>query len=229
MKYKWILFDADGTLFDYDRAESTALAAAFEDNGLHFSPGYLGVYRLVNSQIWRDYEQGRITQERLRTRRFELLFAEIGVEADSRVFSERYLLHLSRGTFLVEGARNLVEQLRGRMGLLLITNGLTDVQRPRLANSAIGDAFDLIVISEEEGVAKPDNRIFDICFERMGWPQKREVLMVGDSLTSDIKGGSNYSIDTCWFNPNRQPAPPDLSITYEIQRLEQLAPILDSP
>ena len=116
----------------------------------------------------------------------------------------------------------MVRGLHGRAKLALITNGLKAVQRPRFAASALSEYFDVIVISEEEGVAKPDLRIFDIAFTRMGWPAKSDVLIVGDSLTSDIKGGSDYGIDTCWFNPNGNPRHLDMQIRYEIQHLSEL-------
>jgi YjjG family noncanonical pyrimidine nucleotidase len=227
MKYEWVMFDADGTLFDYDKVEVAALESTYEEMGLAYDVAQARVYRQINADMWLDFEQGRISQQRLRTKRFELLFDAAQIECDTEEFSQRYLANLALGTDLVDGAESVVRSLHGRVGLLLITNGLTEVQRPRFARSAVGQYFPKVVISEEVGVAKPDPKIFDIAFEQMGNPAKEDVLIVGDSLTSDIKGGSLYGIDTCWFNPGQQPRDPDLEIRYEIAELAELLEIVN--
>ncbi len=227
MKYKWLLFDADGTLFDYDRAEFTALTRALERVGLAFEPGHIEVYRHINAGIWQDFEAGRITQDRLKSRRFELLFEALDVTADPHLFSERYLHHLSECSDLIDGAGEVVQQLSGRAGLIMITNGLKAVQRPRFGRSPILDHFTDVMISEEIGSAKPDGAIFDEAFRRMGGPPKSEVMIIGDSLTSDIKGGLDYGIDTCWFNPLRKDRDPDVPCRYEIARLNELLSIVE--
>ena len=227
MKYKWLLFDADGTLFDYDKAEGIALMSTFEALGLAYEARYAQVYRRINGEIWLDFENGKISQERLRTKRFELLFDAVEIDCDPGEFSRRYLANLALGTDLIEGAEDVVKSLHGRVGLLLITNGLVDVQRPRFARSTVGQYFSDVVISEEVGAAKPDTAIFEVAFAKMGFPKKEDVLIVGDSLTSDIKGGQNYGIDTCWFNPGRNPRDSDVVAHYEIGELEELLLLLD--
>ncbi len=222
MRYKWLLFDADGTLFDYDRAEAVALQRTFEGLGQGFEPDYAEAYRRINAAIWLDFELGKISQIRLRTERFDRLFAAVGVGLDSKAFSERYLRNLALGTDLVDGAKDVIRALHGRVGLMLITNGLADVQRPRFARSALNGYFAGLVISEEVGAAKPHPHIFDVAFRRMGQPRRDEVLMVGDSLTSDVRGGVDYGLDTCWFNPGRRPRSPDLPIRYEISNLREV-------
>ena len=141
-------------------------------------------------------------------------------------FGAAYIQNLGQGAYLIEGAERVIKSLLGRVGLVLITNGLKDVQRSRLARSTIGDCFSAVVISEEVGAAKPDPRIFQAAFERMGNPKKEEVLIVGDSLSSDIKGGNAYGIDTCWFNPARLVCDQDVEIQYEIRHLDELWDIL---
>jgi YjjG family noncanonical pyrimidine nucleotidase len=227
MIYEWLLFDADGTLFDYDRAEASALRRTFEEMGRPFEPGHAEVYRRINGQIWLEFEQGRISQERLRTRRFELLFDAVGVELQPAAFSTRYLRNLAQGTDLIDGALDVIQALHGRMGLMLITNGLQEVQRPRFARSALNGYFAGLVISEEVGAAKPDARIFDVAFERMGHPRREAVLMVGDSLTSDMRGAADYGIDSCWFNPGQGPRDPDVEVGYEIRDLCELLGLID--
>ncbi|MCP4535587.1 MAG: noncanonical pyrimidine nucleotidase, YjjG family [Chloroflexi bacterium] len=226
MKYKWLLLDADNTLFDYDKAEATALQRTFEQFGHKFEPAYAKAYRRINHKIWLQFEQGQISQDRLRTRRFELLFEAVEIESDPVKFSVTYIQNLAKGAYLIDGAEQVVKSLVGRVGLMLITNGLKEVQRSRLARSTIADCFSDVVISDEIGVAKPEVGIFQVAFERMRNPKKADVLIVGDSLTSDIKGGNAYGIDTCWFNPDRLVCDQDVEIQYEIRRLDELRAIV---
>ena len=225
-RYTCLLFDADGTLFDYDRAEATALEQAFAELGAEFGPDCLKTYREINTRVWREFEDGRITADRLRLRRFELLFETLGQPLAPAAFSLIYLRYLARGSQLIEGAHEVVPALRAKYRLALITNGLRDVQRPRLAGSAIRDCFEQVIISEEVGAAKPDPAIFEAAFERLGRPPRASVLLVGDSLTSDIAGGRNYGLDTCWFNPTGTARPADDTSTYEIRHLNELARLL---
>lgn len=222
MKYKWLLLDADGTLFDYDLAEANSLKRTFEGLGCEYKAQYADAYRQINGWIWVEFEQGKISQGRLRTRRFELLFESLQLECDAETFSARYLSNLAEATDLIDGVEEVLRALYGKVGLVMITNGLKDVQRPRFARSLICDYFTDFVISEEVGAAKPSRQIFDVAFEKMGHPRKGEVLIVGDSLSSDIKGGNNYGIDTCWFNPTRKLSPLDVEVTYEISDLREL-------
>ena len=225
-KYTWLLFDADDTLFDFGQAEAGALRLTFGQLGVRFDPAYLPVYQRINRQIWQDFEQGKISAEALRTTRFELLFEAIGVSVDAERFSAAYLPNLATQSELTEGALEVVQALHGKYRLAIITNGLRDVQRPRLAQSAIRDYIADIVISEEVGAVKPERAIFDAAFQRMGQPGKDEVLLIGDSLTSDIAGGSAYGIDTCWFNPDGKAGHDGLVITFEIRYLAGLLEIL---
>jgi YjjG family noncanonical pyrimidine nucleotidase len=227
MKYKWLLFDADGTLFDYDQAEAFALQNTFIQIGHSFEPQYLVAYRDINHRIWLDFEQGRIDQITLRTRRFDLLFEAINLRYDSQDFSAKYLANLGNATHLMEGAAEIAQSLSKQCNLAIITNGLADVQRPRFAQSAINTYIKAVIISEEVGAAKPDPKIFDIAFAQMDHPAKDEVLIIGDSLTSDIQGGHNYGIDTCWFNPNGKTNGQGITSTFEIKKLNRLPEILE--
>ena len=228
MKYKWLLFDADGTLFDYNRAETEALEKTFKQIGQRFELRYAQVYKQINAQIWLEFEAGKISQGRLRIKRFELLLEAIELESSPEIFSQRYLKNLSDNADLIEGAEEVVRRLSDKVDLMVITNGLTDVQRSRFAKSPISDYFADIVISEEVGAAKPDKKIFDEAFRRMNFPRKAEVLIVGDSLTSDIQGGNNYGIDACWFNPAQKPCDQNVEIQYEISHLRDLLAIVES-
>jgi 2-haloacid dehalogenase len=225
-RYQWILFDADNTLFDYDRAEDYALRATFEQLGLAFQADYAGLYRRYNAEVWAEFEQGKTTPARLRVERFERLIRAAGIDADAQTTSQAYLPNLAKGSHLIEGAERLVKALRGFYRLGLVTNGLKEVQRPRLSSSSIADCFEVVVISEEIGAQKPDARFFEIAFELMGHPRREEVLLVGDGLSSDIQGGNGFGLDTCWYNPGGKKADPRYPARYEIRALEELREVL---
>ena len=223
-KYTWILFDLDGTLFDYEKAESKAFEQMFNDLSLTYRTEYLHIYQTINTQCWHELEKGRITPEELRTKRFKLLLNALGLIGDPERCSESYLQNLSQVSVMLEGAEEILEYLVKHYRLMVVTNGLAQVQHNRI--QPIAHYFHDMLISEELGVSKPDRMFFEEAFTRMDHPSKNEVLIVGDSLSSDIRGGYSYGIDTCWFNPNGLPKPDDIDITYEITSIYALKSFL---
>lgn len=226
MNYQWLLFDADGTLFDYDAAEAGAIAQNFAAHNLLYQPAYGEHYRRINHVYWQRFERREVTLAELRTGRFKDLFTETGLEADVETFAQTYLAQLADQAQLFDGAAAVIQTLHGRYRLALITNGLADVQYPRLERSGLRPYFDAVIVSDEVGASKPDVTIFDAAFARMGHPLRKAVLIIGDSLTADMQGGRNYGIDTCWLNANGKTAVPGLNITYEIKTLAELLVIL---
>jgi len=226
MTYTWLLFDADGTLFDFERTAAAALVQTFADFQVPYEPTFIERYRSIDERLWEALERGDVTREVLHVRRFAELLATIGVERNAQNFADRYLEHVGEGTHLIDGAEHVVSILAGRAHLALITNGFAEVQRSRFARSTLTRYFETIVISEEVGVAKPDPAIFDEAFRRMGSPAKSDVLMIGDSLTADIRGGIEYGIDTCWFNPAGNAALPDMPISHIVSDLSEILTIL---
>ena len=222
-RYRWLLFDADGTLFDYDRAERTALEQALAQIGVSFDPGHLATYRQINQALWQRVEKGELTPGFVKVRRFELLLAAIQVEHSPAAFSANYLECLANCSELVEDAEVVLGALHSKYRIAILTNGLTVVQRGRLARSVIRHHISDIIISEEIGAAKPAKAFFDTAFARLGHPAKSEVLMIGDSWSSDIQGAVQYGIDACWYNPGRKPRPADYQITREIASLRELS------
>lgn len=235
MAYELILLDADGTLFDYDRAEKNAIETTFRDFGLNYSDSILARYRAVNSALWEELERGIITSADLRVERFRRLLADIREASthtpapaiapapDAEALSRRYLHHLAGGSHLIDGAADICRYMAERYDLAILTNGIAEVQRSRLAKSALHDIVPHVVISEEVGLSKPDPRIFEHAMNILGHPRRETVLMVGDSLSSDIRGGADAGIDTCWYNPHGAPCSEGLTPTYEIRTLKGLS------
>jgi 2-haloacid dehalogenase len=222
LNYPWLLFDADGTLFDYESAERKALAATFQDAGLPFLPGALDTYRAINAELWAAFERGEISQPDLHLARFRRTLDALSLQADVAYFGDRYLYNLGHSPDLIDGAQEIIPHLARDHKLYLITNGIPAVQYTRLSLSPIAPFFEGITISGEVGHAKPDPRIFDAAFEGMGHPPKNEVIIIGDSLSADIEGGHAYGIDTCWYNPNGHEANPGQPITFIIKSLREL-------
>lgn len=221
-RYQWLFFDADGTLFDFDRAEVVALEQAFELIGVAYDTSYLAIYQRINLALWQAVEKGEITPGVVKARRFELLLEAIGSNSSPAGLSANYLECLAARSELIEGATEVLKALHGKYRIAILTNGLQVVQRGRLARSVIRDHIADTIISEEIGFAKPAREFFDVALARLGNPSVREVLMIGDGWASDIQGAVQYGIDACWYNPNKKPRPTDLEITREIAALREL-------
>ena len=226
MSYNWILFDADNTLLDFTGASKMAFSDAIKQLDIPPSPNLFDRYKKVNHIVWTELENGKINAVTLRKRRFELFLQDIEVNRDPVLFNQLYLENLVAHSKMLPGARQLLHHLHGKTKLGLITNGLKEVQRPRLAHTQIDHFFDVIVVSDEIGVSKPDTAYFEYVFNEMGHPPKESVIVVGDNLNSDIKGGVDYGVDTCWFNPNNQPNESDIAPTHHAQDFDKILKIL---
>ncbi len=225
MKYKWLLFDADGTLFNYDLAEKIALKKSVEEIGLLYDENLLQAYKRFNGDMWFLFEKGKIKPDELKVKRFSLLLDHNKFDFDSNKLSAIYIENLSDCSILIDGAENIVKQLSKTSKLMLITNGLQSVQRKRFNNSPIKNFFQDIIISEEIGFAKPDPKMLEYALTLMDSADKKEMLLIGDSLSSDIKAGNNFGIDTCWYNPSGKINDLAVNITYEIKDLKELLDI----
>ena len=225
MKYKLVLFDADGTLFDFDTAEKQAFEKTFKQFGITENLKQLHKeYEIINMAIWRDFEQKKITSKELRIERFQRFFAKENLQLDPEVISPIYLKYLSEGTHLLSGAKEIVSFLFGKCELALATNGLADVQNPRFADSDLAKYFKHIFISEEIGHPKPNSEYFQHIFRKL--PHKESAIIIGDNLISDIKGGNDFGIDTCWFNQNKRYNKSGIIPTFEINDLAELKRII---
>jgi len=228
MKYEIIIFDADETLFDFKKSERDAIKNTMIEFDMEYDENHhLKIYQGINTTIWKEFEKGLISQKELKTERFKRLSNELNAEFDINEFSKSYMKHLGNASFLFDDSIELIESLHKDYRLTIITNGLTDVQDNRIRKSIIAKYFEDIVVSEEIKVSKPDPKIFEHALNNIKHTDKSKVLIVGDSLTSDIQGGINFGIDTCWYNPNKIVNNTNIKPTYEISNLMELKDILE--
>jgi len=227
MKYDILVFDADETLFDFKKAERMALEKTLIHMGIRYNELFhLPLYKEINTAIWKELEDGQITQKKLKIERFTRYAKALELEYDSVEFAKNYMGFLSEGSYLYENALELIKTLSESHELIMITNGLKVVQENRIKKSVLAPYFKSIIVSEEVGVSKPDVQIFKSTFEGYTDLKKERVLMIGDSLTSDIQGGINFGIDTCWYNSHSKLNESHIKPTYNIQTLTDLYEIV---
>ncbi|MFV2000057.1 MAG: YjjG family noncanonical pyrimidine nucleotidase [Acidimicrobiia bacterium] len=225
MRYTTLLFDLDHTLFDFDASESAAFSKTLATAGIDDPDRYRDMFAAINTALWADVESGVLSPNEVRTRRFCNLIDGAGIDADPIVLADHYVIGLGAEGDLFPGAREVLEDLAEAFTLALVSNGIGQVQRDKIARLGLDTYFDSIVISGEVGTSKPGTGIFDIVFDRLGNPDRTTVLMIGDSLTSDIRGGINYGIDTMWYAPD-EPLGTRYDATYRIGDLNEIADIV---
>lgn len=227
MKYEIIIFDADETLFDFNKSEKEAFRNTMVEFDIEYNENYhLKIYKEINSKLWKEIEAGSITQQLLKVERFKRLSAVLNIDFDAIKFANCYAKNLANSSHLYDESLSLIDSLHKDYELILVTNGLTEIQDKRIRKSIIAKYFKNIIISEEVQVSKPDPRIFDFALKDIKKLDKSKILMVGDSLTSDIQGGINFGIDTCWFNPHKIGNETNFKPTYEISNIMELKNIL---
>ena len=222
MRYATVLFDLDHTLLDSDASEVSAYAHTMATVGLDDPDRHFERYVTINREMWRAVEAGTMRPDEVRFRRFEQFVAEIGVDADPVAMADAFVWGLGAHGELYDGARELLDALVGQVRLAMVTNGLSEVQRSRIERLDLDPYFDAVIISSEVGVTKPRREIFDVAFAALGSPDPATAVMIGDSLSSDIRGGRDYGIATCWFNQHGAVAGPDDVVTHEIRALAEI-------
>jgi len=223
MKYEWLLFDLDNTLLDFHVSEHYALKQVLQTVGLTFNEQYLNIYEKINRQCWDDFEAGILPQAAINQTRFGQFLTALDLpHINSNKFGNYFLEQLSEKAVFMEGGKALLETVHSQYQLGIITNGLKQVQRPKLIKSNLANYFEVIVVSDEIGISKPQSAIFDHAFKEITPPAKDKILMIGDSLHSDIQGGNNYGIDTCWYNFKNKSNDTEIKPTYTINHLEEL-------
>ncbi len=223
MKYEWLLFDLDDTLLNFSVSEHFALTQALAKVGIDFQATHLEIYERINRKCWDDFEAGILPQSAINHTRFSRFLIAMNLQKENPTeFGNYYLEQLSEKAVYMKGADTLLEEQYGKYKLGIVTNGLKQVQRPKLRKNNLAHYFNIIVVSDEIGVSKPNTSFFDHAFREMNFPDKEKVLIIGDSLNSDIRGGHNYGIDTCWYNFKKKQNTINLKPTFEIDDLNQL-------
>lgn len=221
-----ILFDLDNTILDFDKAEANAIHETLESLGIEPSAANKRRYSEINLSQWKLLEQGKITREELQTRRFDLLFEELKADCDSLLASQTYKNKLAMGYYFMDGAEELLCQLK-KHRLFIVSNGTATVQKGRIEGAGLERFFEDIFISELIGYNKPDKRFFDYCFAHIKDFHREGTLLVGDSLTSDILGGINAGIRTCWFHGEGTTNETGILPDFEITKLSELLDIVN--
>ena len=226
-KYYCILFDADNTLLNFDAAESKALAETLVNYGIEPDAETVQTYREINEGLWHQLEKGQIRREKLMSERFTRFLKAIDAAGDGVEMNRFYLEQLSTHPDLMNAeVLDVLRELSEVATLAIVTNGFYHVQSRRVAESGILNYMEDVFVSEKLDSEKPNRKIFDAALRALGVENREHVLMVGDSLSSDIQGGINAGLDTCWFNPRHAENPGKVVPTYEIASLEELYPLV---
>ena len=224
MKISSVLWDVDGTLLDFKAAESAAVKSLFAEFGMgSCTDEMVRRYSVINDGLWKQLERGEIGRQEVLIRRFEIFFAEIGADPGlAEAFNQKYQHRL--GDTIVPKGNSLetVRALRGKVRQYVVSNGTVTAQSKKLCLSGLGALMDSIFLSEQLGAEKPSRVFFDAVFQSLGENCRHTSMIVGDSLTSDILGGMNAGIRTCWYNPDGLPAPEGYRIDEQICDLRQV-------
>lgn len=222
MRYNWILFDADETLYSFNSFHG--LKPMLARYGIEFTLQDYEDFQAVNQPLWVAYQNKEINAQELQITRFAKLSEQTG--QDPLMLNQELMAEMATVSRPLENTLTMLQALYGKVQMGIITNGFRSLQQKRLNNTETGQYFELVVVSEDVGVAKPDRQIFDYAFAQMGEIDKTKVLMVGDTLASDILGGNLSGIDSCWFNPHKKINDTAIKPTYEIHSMLDLIDIV---
>lgn len=226
MKYDIILFDADGTLMDFHRGEFEAVRVTMEKMGIEPTEELVLAYSKINESLWKMLERKEITKSELLVRRFEIFCERFSFSADAEKMANVYKQELSQRGYLFDGAEELCQKLSKRFPLYIVTNGVETIQKGRFSRVPLLKYMKDVFISDSIGFEKPDVRYFEAVAKKIPEFNKERTLIVGDSLSSDILGGINFGIDTCWFDPQEKPVPSDMNITYVVKSYNEIYDII---
>ena len=225
---EFLFLDLDDTILDFHKAERIALSKTIREFGMEPTEEVLILYHGINKWHWEQLELGKLTRAEVLVNRFGAFFAELGIDVDRYAVARLYEEYLSQGHWFLPGAEEAVETLSKKYRLFLASNGTAIVQKGRMTSANLYRFFETSFVSQEIGHNKPSKEYFEAAFAMIPDFDKSKCLMVGDSLTSDIRGGINAGLKTCWVNPNHAPGREDITPDYEIEYLHQLDALLES-
>jgi len=225
MRYPIVLFDLDHTLLDSDASAQAAFDMTMRSIDVEPTAEVFAVYDGINQALWRQVEAGHITPHDVKVRRFERLLAQLGVRGSAADMGATFVQVLTDHGDLYPDALELLDSIAGHARVAMVTNGIGPVQRGRLDRLGIASYFEVVSISGELAMSKPARAIFDHTLAELGVTERSDVVMIGDSLSSDIAGGANADIDTIWFNPHGVPQGSS-SPTHEAGSLSAISDLL---
>ena len=223
---KYVLVDLDDTLLDFKMSEKIALTKTLTQLGVDVNEQIVNKYSTYNISQWKRLELGEITREEVKINRYRLLFDDMGVDLSPELATKIYENYLAQGHYFIDGAKELLESIYNDYELYLVSNGSKRVQQGRLKSAAITQMFKGIFVSEDVGIEKPSIDFFNYVFSRIQNFDKAEAVIIGDSLSSDIKGGINAGIKTIWFNPKHNVNNSNIKPDFEIDSLKELPDLL---
>ncbi|MBQ7000992.1 MAG: YjjG family noncanonical pyrimidine nucleotidase [Oscillospiraceae bacterium] len=224
---EFLFLDLDDTILDFHKAERLAIGKTIRDFGVEPTEEILHRYHIINKWHWEQLELGKLTRAEVLENRFMVLFRELGREVDAYAFARTYEKNLSIGHYFLPGAEEAVEALSKKYRLFLASNGTASVQKGRMTSANLYRFFEKVFVSQEIGHNKPSKAYFDACFAQIPGFDPQKAMMVGDSLSSDIKGGINAGIATVWVNPSHSECG-DIRPDYQIDALSQLEELLET-
>lgn len=225
-KYEILMFDLDNTILDFDKSEDYALLKLIERFGIQRKDEFIGKYTEINDELWSKLEKGAVSFDELANSRFSLTMECFGQSVDGRQWNELYTDYLAEACFPIDGALEVVEALSHSFRIFIITNGLVKVQKKRIETSGLLDYSKGVFVSQLMGVSKPDRLFFERAAAEISNFCKEKTLVIGDSLSSDVKGGYNFGVDTAWLNKGGAVNSSGIKPTYEIKELRELYEIL---
>lgn len=225
-KYTTLLFDADATLMDFHRSETEAVRECLEFFSLPSDDSVIAKYSEINAGYWKMLERGEIEKEKLYPARWQTLIEHYGFDCETKAISDKYIERLATKSYMIDGALELCQRLYGKFKMYIVTNGQKDIQRSRLFPSPLFKYFDGCFISEDVGYEKPNIKYFEAVISQISDYDPAKAIIIGDSLTSDMQGGINAGIDTCWYNPKGKSVPEGMSLTYVVKDYDEMAEVL---
>lgn len=225
---EFLFLDLDDTILDFHKAERIAIAKTFREFGLEPTDAVLDHYHIINKQHWEALERQELTRDQVLEGRFRVLFREMGMEVDDAAVANAYEHNLGIGHYFLPGAEEAVKRLSAKYPLYLASNGTASVQHSRLTSAGLYPYFRETFVSQEIGYNKPSREYFNACAARIPGFDPEKAIMVGDSLTSDILGGMQAGMRTCWVNPEHKKAREDIRPDFEIESITQLEQLLDT-
>ena len=226
-RYRYLLLDLDGTLVNFGAGEAVALKNTFEKIGISYTNENIEAYQKINTESWKNLNSGLITIQELKERRFPDFFESIHHKGDPVAANDFFIAEMGKQFVAFDETYSLLSELRKRGYILsVITNGLSSIQHSRIESAGADKYFDHIFVAEDLGLFKPNKDFFDKVLELIGVENRKDAIIIGDSLSADIQGGINSGIDTIWTNYRGIPSNPSIQPTFEIHQMKEILELL---